>query len=56
VLSAAVTSGILDAPQLRNNPFGLGKVVTRIIDGASCAVDDKGEPITESVRLATFIN
>jgi hypothetical protein len=33
-LTGAVTSGLLDAPQLRNNKFALGKVKTRIVDGA----------------------
>ena len=33
-LTGAVTSGFLDAPQLRNNKFALGKVKTRIVDGA----------------------
>jgi hypothetical protein len=33
-LSRAVTSGLLDAPQLRNNKFALGKVKTRIVNGA----------------------
>lgn len=34
VLAKSVTSGLLDAPQLKNNPFGLGKVKTRIFNGA----------------------
>jgi methylmalonyl-CoA mutase cobalamin-binding subunit len=33
-LTRAVTSGLLDAPQLRNNKFALGAVKTRIIAGA----------------------
>ena len=33
-LTRAVTSGLLDAPQLRNNKFALGKVKTRIVNGA----------------------
>jgi methylmalonyl-CoA mutase cobalamin-binding subunit len=32
-LAGAVTSGLMDAPQLRNNKFALGKVKTRIVDG-----------------------
>jgi methylmalonyl-CoA mutase cobalamin-binding subunit len=38
-LARAVTSGILDAPQLANNPFGRGLIRTRIINGACVAVD-----------------
>ncbi len=38
-LERAVTSGILDAPQLKNNPYGRGAVVTRIVGGACLAVD-----------------
>lgn len=34
VLARAVTTGLLDAPQLKNNPFGLGKVKTSIVNGA----------------------
>jgi len=37
-LSRAVTSGLLDAPQLRNNKFALGKVKTRIVNGACVEV------------------
>jgi len=51
-LARAVTSGILDAPQLLNNKFGRGQVRTRIIDGASVSVNEKGDPISESERIA----
>lgn len=37
-LTKAVTSGLLDAPQLKNNRFALGKVHTEIIDGMSVAL------------------
>jgi methylmalonyl-CoA mutase cobalamin-binding subunit len=39
-LTRAVTSGILDAPQLLNNPFARGQVRTRIVNGACLAIDD----------------
>ena len=55
VLSRAVQTGILDAPQLRNNPFACGKIATRIIGGACLAVDPSGQPIDENQRLAQFI-
>jgi hypothetical protein len=50
-LARAVTCGLLDAPQLRNNKFGRGEVRTSIVDGANVAVDVKGKPIKESMRL-----
>jgi hypothetical protein len=53
-LSRAVTAGILDAPQLRNNPFAPGRVVTQIVDGACVAVDGAGRPISESQRIDTL--
>ena len=51
-LARAVTSGILDAPQLRNNPFGRGQVITRIINGQCLAVDPTGRSLSERERLA----
>lgn len=54
VLAQAVTSGILDAPQLRNNPFGKGNINTRIVDGGCDAVDSRGIPLSEATRLANL--
>ncbi len=51
VLARAVTCGILDAPQLRNNPYGRGEVQTRIIQGACLAVDENGNPLPEEKRM-----
>jgi hypothetical protein len=51
VLARAVTSGILDAPHLRNNRFARGAVITRMVSGACLAVDSNGRPVTESERL-----
>jgi len=51
-LARAVTSGILDAPQLRNNPFRHGRVSTRIINGACLTVDHNGLPLAEKERIA----
>jgi methylmalonyl-CoA mutase cobalamin-binding subunit len=53
-LARAVTTGVLDAPHLRNNPFARGQITTRIgRRGACVAVDPKtGEPIGEEERLA----
>jgi len=50
-LTRAVTSGILDAPQLQNNRFGRGAVRTRILKGMCVAVDEKGYPLSEEKRL-----
>lgn len=54
-LARAVTSGILDAPQLVNNKFGRGRVRTRIVDGACVSVDGTGNPISERERIAKLI-
>ncbi|HEY5269526.1 MAG TPA: cobalamin B12-binding domain-containing protein [Anaerolineales bacterium] len=51
-LAAAVTSGILDAPQLKNNRFGCGAVRTQIVNGMCLAVNAKGRPLPEKDRLA----
>ena len=51
ILAKAVTSGIMDAPQLRNNRFARGQVRTRIIGGASLAVDEAGLPLPEARRI-----
>jgi methylmalonyl-CoA mutase cobalamin-binding subunit len=54
-LAHAVTSGILDAPQLKNNPFALGQVITRVVDGACIAVDPSGRPLSEAKRLVPLM-
>jgi hypothetical protein len=52
-LARAVTSGLLDAPQLRNNRYGRGEVVTRIDGRGACvAVDGDGQTLAEAKRLA----
>ena len=51
VLTRAVTLGILDAPQLRSNPFARGIMNTRIIGGTCEAVDAEGSLLSESKRL-----
>jgi hypothetical protein len=50
-LATAVTSGILDAPQLKNNPYAKGDIRTRIINGMCLAVDPDGRPVNEATRL-----
>ncbi len=54
-LTRAVTSGLMDAPQLRNNKFGRGQVRTSIVNGASVAVDSKGKPIKEAKRISALV-
>ncbi len=55
-LARAVTSGILDAPHLRNNSFARGEIITRIVDGACVAVDSDGRPLPEVKRLQRLFN
>jgi len=51
VLTRAVTTGIMDAPQLKNNPYGQGIARTNIINGASEAVDRFGNAVNELERI-----
>ncbi len=54
-LGQAVRLGILDAPHLKNSPIARGAIRTRIIDGGCEAVDEKGQPLSESQRLAAYL-
>jgi len=54
-LGKAVRMGILDAPQLRNNPFGRGRVRTRLIHGACQAVDEANQVFSEDSRLSQIL-
>ncbi|MDZ4716869.1 MAG: cobalamin B12-binding domain-containing protein [Roseiflexaceae bacterium] len=54
-LARAVAIGLLDAPQLRNNRFAPGRVITRVIDGACLTVDSNGKPIDERVRIRSAL-
>jgi hypothetical protein len=51
-LARAVQTGLLDAPQLLNNPFAPGRLRTRILNGACQAVDNSGRAHAEARRLA----
>jgi methylmalonyl-CoA mutase cobalamin-binding subunit len=52
-LARAVQLGVLDAPQLRNNPFARGQIVARIDRRGACvAVDTGGQPLSETDRMA----
>jgi hypothetical protein len=53
VLARAVETGLLDAPHLRGNAAGCGKIVTRMVGGACRAVDAaSGQPIPEAERVS----
>jgi hypothetical protein len=55
-LARAVTTGVLDAPHLRNNPFGRGQVVTRIDRQGACVAVDlvTGRADSEEDRIASL--
>jgi hypothetical protein len=52
-LARAVTTGLLDAPHLRNNPFACGQIVTRIDARGACVVVDPatGRALSEQERI-----
>jgi hypothetical protein len=54
-LAEAVSVGILDAPQLRNNPFALGQIKTRVINGSCVTVNPDGLPLSEANRLEQYL-
>ena len=55
-LARAVTTGMLDAPHLRSNPFARGEIMTRIdARGACVAVDPAtGRELPEEERIASL--
>ena len=55
VLAEAVTCGILDAPQLKNNPFGRGEIRTQIVHGQCRVVDAQGNLVSERDRTEECI-
>ena len=54
-LARAVTTGLLDAPQLQHNPFARGEIRTRAIDGAMVAVDAHGRVVSEAERTGSLL-
>jgi len=56
-LTQAIKTGILDAPHLKNNPFGRGKIATSVDNRGACiAVDPTTRsPISEKERIANLI-
>lgn len=55
-LTEAIRKGILDAPQLKNNPFAPGSIQTQIINGACEVVNATGKTITEKERLSALLS
>jgi methylmalonyl-CoA mutase cobalamin-binding subunit len=55
ILSQAVKEGILDAPQLRNNPFAVGQIQTRIFNGSCVAIHPDGTTLSEAERLQKYL-
>ena len=56
-LAKSVSLGIMDAPQLRNNDFARGEIITRIDERGACvAVDAAGKLISERERLKEFLS
>jgi hypothetical protein len=55
-LTQAVQIGILDAPQLKNNRFGRGQIITRIDERGACVAINPttGNPLNERDRLGSL--
>ena len=55
-LARAVKSGILDAPQLKNNLYGRGQIATQIDSRGACVAIDRmsGKELSEFERLKTI--
>jgi methylmalonyl-CoA mutase cobalamin-binding subunit len=53
-LARAVTTGVLDAPHLRNNPFARGQIVTHIDQRGACVAVDPatGRTLSEEERIS----
>jgi hypothetical protein len=56
ILAHSIQLGILDSPQLRNNPYALGKIKTRIVNGSCLSVDDSGQQLSEKRRMKSLDN
>jgi hypothetical protein len=55
ILAQSVKLGILDAPQLRNNPFASGSIQTRIQNGSCVATNSEGLALSEEKRLENLL-
>lgn len=54
-LAKSVRLGVLDAPQLQNNPIALGRIKTRILNGSCTATNSAGIPLREAERLKNLL-
>ena len=55
-LAESVSLGIMDAPQLGNNEYARGEIVTRVDERGACVVvDDANRMISERERLERFL-
>ena len=56
-LAKSVSLGIMDAPQLKNNPFARGEIISRIDERGACVVVDEADNlISERERLNKFLS
>jgi hypothetical protein len=56
-LAKAVSLGIMDAPQLGNNRYARGEILTYIDKrGANVSIDDSGKVLLEKARLKQFLS
>jgi len=56
-LAKSVSLGIMDAPQLGNNAYARGEIITRIDERGACVVVDAGgKVISERERLWEFLS
>ena len=55
ILEKSIRLGVLDAPHLKNNPFALGQINTRILNGSCVATDPQGVPLSEAARLGKLL-
>lgn len=56
-LAKSVSLGIMDAPQLGNNDYALGEIVTRIDERGACVVvNEAGKTLLERERLAEYLS
>jgi hypothetical protein len=55
-LTQAVQVGVLDAPQLKNNPIARGQIATRIDSRGACIAIEptSGNPLSERNRIASL--
>ncbi len=54
-LARSIQWGILDAPQLKNNPVALGSIKTMPINGGYDAIDAQGKILSETKRLQKIL-